>query len=164
MYDICNSQSDDSHEIFADHFSDWFEPGTQLARGKGNGMSVMSRRSSRRKNLHQKLVMSQMNTKRAAKLDMDDRAKIVQYFTRPVNGAGDVSGAVESVRIEEMFGKCWAIPNQGPALPTVITVQAPAGIGKTSMLKYMCMKWGCQELWSENFDVLLFVECRTLNR
>ena len=41
--------------------------------------------------------MSQMNTKRAAKLDMDDRAKIVQYFTRPVNGAGDVAGAVESV-------------------------------------------------------------------
>ena len=28
----------------------------------------MNRRSSRRKNLHQKLVMSQMNTKRAAKL------------------------------------------------------------------------------------------------
>ena len=47
---------------------------------------------------------------------------------------------------------------QGPSLPTVITVQAPAGIGKTSMLKYMCMKWGCQELWTENFDVLLFVE------
>ena len=108
--------------------------------------------------------MSQMNTKRAAKLDMDDRAKIIQYFTRPVNGAGDISGAVESVRIEEMFGKCWAVPCQGPSLPTIITVQAPAGIGKTSMLKYMCMKWGCQELWSENFDILLFVECRTLNR
>ena len=26
------------------------------------------------------------------------------------------------------------------------------------------MKWGCQELWTDNFDVLLFVECRTLNR
>ena len=73
-------------------------------------------------------------------------------------------GAVESVRIEEMFGKCWSIPCPGPSLPTVITVQAPAGIGKTSMLKYMCMKWGCQELWTDNFDVLLFVECRTLNR
>ena len=33
-----------------------------------------------------------MSTKKAAKLDMDDRAKIVQYFTRPVNGAGDISG------------------------------------------------------------------------
>ena len=63
-----------------------------------------------------------------------------------------------------MFGKCWSIPCPGPSLPTVITVQAPAGIGKTSMLKYMCMKWGCQELWTDNFDVLLFVECRTLNR
>ena len=41
-----------------------------------------NRRSTRRKNLHQKLVMSQMNAKKAAKLDMDDRAKIVQYFQR----------------------------------------------------------------------------------
>lgn len=105
-----------------------------------------------------------MSTKKAAKLDMDDRAKIVQYFTRPVNGAGDIAGAVESVRIEDMFGRCWSVPSPGPSLPTVITVQAPAGIGKTSMLKYMCMKWGCQELWTDNFDVLLFVECRTLNR
>jgi hypothetical protein len=32
------------------------------------------------------------------------------------------------------------------------------------MLKYMCMKWGCDELWAENFDVLIFIECRTLNR
>ena len=140
-----------------------------MARGKSGGggsnnNKELTRRQSRRKNLHQKLVMSQMNTKRAAKLDMDDRAKIIQYFTRPVNGAGDIAGAVESVRIEEMFGRCWAVPCQGPSLPTIITVQAPAGIGKTSMLKYMCMKWGCQELWTENFDILLFVECRTLNR
>jgi len=147
---------------YRDNFSDWFEPGTQLAQGKNNN-NTMNRRSNRRKNLHQKLVMSQMSTKRAAKLDMDDRAKIVQYFTRPVNGAGDIS-PVQSVRIEEMFGKCWSVPSKGPSLPTIITVQAPAGIGKTSMLKYMCMKWGCQELWTDNFDVLLFVECRTLNR
>ena len=98
--------------LFADHFSDWFEPGTQLARGANGKTATIARRNKRRKNLHQKLVMSQMNTKRAAKLDMDDRAKIVQYFTRPVNGAGDVAGAVESVRIEEMFGKCWAVPCQ----------------------------------------------------
>ena len=32
------------------------------------------------------------------------------------------------------------------------------------MLKYMCMKWGCEELWADNFDVLIFIECRTLNR
>jgi hypothetical protein len=29
-----------------------------------------------------------------------------------------------------MFGKCWSIPNPGPPLPTIITVQAPAGIGQ----------------------------------
>ena len=34
----------------------------------------------RKKELHQKLVMSKMNAKKAAKLDMDDRAKILQYF------------------------------------------------------------------------------------
>ena len=45
-----------------------------------------------------------------------------------------------------------------------LTFQAPAGIGKSSMLKYMCMKWGGNELWGSNFDVLIFVECRTLNR
>ena len=32
-----------------------------------------------------------MNAKKAAKLDMDDRAKILQYFTRPVNASGDVA-------------------------------------------------------------------------
>ena len=68
--------------ICREHFSDWFEPIT--------GRETMSRRSSRRKKLHQKLVMSKMSAKKAAKLDMDDRAKIMQYFSRPVRGAGDV--------------------------------------------------------------------------
>ena len=36
--------------------------------------------------------MSKMNAKKAAKLDMDDRAKISQYFSRPVGGAGDIAG------------------------------------------------------------------------
>ena len=101
-----------------------------------------------------------MNTKKAAKLDMDDRAKIMHYFSKP---GGDLN-SMESVRIEDMFGTCWSVPRAMPPLPTVITVQAPAGIGKSSMLKYMCMKWGCNELWNSNFDVLVFVECRTLNR
>lgn len=140
---------------YREYFSDWFEPGSQMSRVENN----IRRRSSRKKNLHQKLVLSQMNTKKATKLDMDDRAKIIQYFSKP----GDIN-AVESVKIEDMFGTCWSVPQACPPLPTVITVQAPAGIGKSSMLKYMCMKWGCSELWSSNFDVLIFVECRTLNR
>jgi hypothetical protein len=49
---------------------------------KRDKICYFNRRSTRRKNLHQKLVMSQMNAKKAAKLDMDDRAKIVQYFQR----------------------------------------------------------------------------------
>ena len=140
---------------YREYFSDWFEPGTQISR-----MDGLKRRSSRKKNLHQKLVLSQMNTKKAAKLDMDDRAKIMHYFSKPMNG----DGILESVRIEDMFGTCWSVPRACPPLPTVITVQAPAGIGKSSMLKYMCMKWGCHELWNSNFDALVFVECRTLNR
>lgn len=40
------------------------------------------RRSSRKKNLHQKLVLSQMNTKKAAKLDMDDRAKVKKHLVQ----------------------------------------------------------------------------------
>ena len=47
---------------FSDHFSDWFEPGTQLA--QGNKSNTMNRRSNRRKNLHQKLgkVSNNMST------------------------------------------------------------------------------------------------------
>ena len=39
--------------------------------------------------------MSKMNAKKAAKLDMDDRAKISQYFSRPVGGAGDIAGIIK---------------------------------------------------------------------
>ena len=31
------------------------------------------------------------------------------------------------------------------------------------MLKYMCLQWSEGELWAENFDILIFIECRTLN-
>ncbi len=48
---------------------------------------------------------------------------------RPIKASGDIAGPVERVKIEDMFGKCWSIPNPGPPLPTIITVQAPAGIG-----------------------------------
>ena len=42
--------------------------------------------------------MSKMSAKKAAKLDMDDRAKIMQYFSRPVRGAGDV-GKITSANL-----------------------------------------------------------------
>ena len=65
-----------------------------------------------------------MNTKKATKLDMDDRAKIIQYFSKANNyGLGNGESALESVRIEDMFGTCWSVPRAPPALPTVITVQ-----------------------------------------
>ena len=65
-----------------------------------------------------------MNTKKATKLDMDDRAKIIQYFSKANNyGLGNGENALESVRIEDMFGTCWSVPMALPALPTVITVQ-----------------------------------------
>ncbi len=67
---------------YREFFSDWFEPGSQLVRCSADGTagSAFRRRSSRKKNLHQKLVLSQMNTKKAAKLDMDDRAKMIQVL------------------------------------------------------------------------------------
>ena len=69
-------------------------------------------------------VMFQMNTKKATKLDMDDRAKIIQYFSKANNyGLGSGESALESVKIEDMFGTCWSVPRAPPALPTVITVQ-----------------------------------------
>lgn len=137
--------------FYREYYSEWFEPGSAVGRNR--------HRSSRRKKLHQKLVLSQMNTQVATKLDMDDRAKMLQFFRRPRD-----RNQIESIKIEDMFHSCWAIPKELPSLSTVITVQAPAGIGKSSMLKYMCMKWGCDELWKAYFDYLVFVECRTLNR
>ena len=65
-----------------------------------------------------------MNTKKATKLDMDDRAKIIQYFSKANNyGLGNGESALESVKIEDMFGTCWSVPCAPPALPTIITVQ-----------------------------------------
>ena len=106
--------------------------------------------------MHQKLVVSTNNGKKAAKLDMDDRAKMMQYFSK-------ANDDTKTISIHDLFSHSWQIPMTGPRVPTVITVQAPAGIGKSSMLKYMCLQWSEGLLWSENFDILIFIECRTLN-
>ena len=31
------------------------------------------------------------------------------------------------------------------------------------MLKYMCLQWSARQLWTDSFDILIFIECRTLN-
>ena len=171
--EVVEEMTDILKRYYQDNFSDWFQPGSI---DNKRGESVQ-RRSSRKKNLHQKLVLSQYASatgnnsgsysrkfSSAIKLDMDDRAKMIQYFSNKSDK--DDNECDPGIRIEDMFigSQCWSVPRVGPSIPTVITVQAPAGIGKSSMLKYMCMKWGCEELWNSNFDVLIFVECRTLNR
>ncbi|CAB4065157.1 unnamed protein product [Lepeophtheirus salmonis] len=171
--EMTEEMTDILKRYYRDNFCDWFQPGTIVDGNKTSQSLAVYRRSSRKKSLHQKLVLSQYasspsskQTKgfsSAIKLDMDDRAKMIQYFSTKENGK---SSKEMSVKIEDMFvgARCWSLPRPGPSVPTIITVQAPAGIGKSSMLKYMCMKWGCQELWNSNFDVIAFVECRTLNR
>jgi len=136
-------------EFFKDEYSTWYEP-------SGKKDRTHSRRKSSTRSLHQKLVVSKNNIRKATKLDMDDRAKMLQYFTR----SNDENGYI---KVEELFTKSWRIPLSGMRTPTVITVQAPAGIGKSSMLKYMCHKWSNSEMWQDNFDLLIFIECRTLN-
>ena len=49
-----------------------------LSKNKTNNF----RRKSSTRSLHQKLVVSKNNIRKATKLDMDDRAKMLQYFTR----------------------------------------------------------------------------------
>ena len=136
-------------EQFVQEFSEWYEPGT--AKRKGH-----SRRKSSTRSLHQKLVVSKNNVKKATKIDMDDRAKMLQYFSKANDDTKNIS-------IHDLFENSWQIPMLGPRVPTVITVQAPAGIGKSSMLKYMCLQWSEGLLWTDNFDILIFIECRTLN-
>ena len=136
-------------EQFAAEFSEWHNPNNNPKKGH-------SRRKSSTRSLHQKLVVSTNNGKKAAKLDMDDRAKMLQYFSKANDDTKNIS-------IHDLFENSWQIPMVGPRLPTVITVQAPAGIGKSSMLKYMCLQWSEGLLWTDNFDILIFIECRTLN-
>jgi len=136
-------------EQFVQEFSEWYEPGTTKRKGH-------NRRKSSTRSLHQKLVVSKNNVKKATKIDMDDRAKMLQYFSK-------ANDDTKTICIHDMFHMSWQLPMSGPRLPTVVTVQAPAGIGKSSMLKYMCLQWSEGDLWSDNFDILIFIECRTLN-
>lgn len=136
-------------EQFEEEFCDWYEP------GKGK-KKTHSRRKSSTRSLHQKLVVSKNNVKKATKIDMDDRAKMLQYFSKSNDDSKNIS-------IHDLFKFSWRVPMAGPRIPSVVTVQAPAGIGKSSMLKYMCLKWSEKELWADNFDILIFIECRTLN-
>ena len=136
-------------EQFVQEFSEWYDPGT--AKRKGH-----SRRKSSTRSLHQKLVVSKNNVKKATKIDMDDRAKMLQYFSK-------ANDDTKTISIHDLFHNSWRVPMAGPRVPTMVTVQAPAGIGKSSMLKYMCLQWSEGELWADNFDILIFIECRTLN-
>ena len=136
-------------EQFVQEFSEWYDPGT--AKRKGH-----SRRKSSTRSLHQKLVVSKNNVKKATKIDMDDRAKMLQYFPK-------ANDDTKTISIHDLFHNSWRVPMAGPRVPTMVTVQAPAGIGKSSMLKYMCLQWSEGELWADNFDILIFIECRTLN-
>ena len=47
------------------------------------------------------------NTKKAARIDMDDRAKMLQYFAKSNDDSANVS-------IEELFQRSWRIPMAGP--------------------------------------------------
>ena len=47
------------------------------------------------------------NTKKAARIDMDDRAKMLQYFAKSNDDSANVS-------IEELFQRSWRLPMAGP--------------------------------------------------
>ena len=133
------------------------KPATPRYEPSNEKRKTHNRRKSSSRSLHQKLVVStSTNAKKAARIDMDDRAKMLQYFAKSNDDTANVS-------IEELFRGSWRVPMVGPRLPCVVTIQAPAGIGKSSMLKYMCLKWSARELWAESFEILIFIECRTLN-
>ena len=100
-------------EQFVQEFSEWYEPGT--AKRKGH-----SRRKSSTRSLHQKLVVSKNNAKKATKIDMDDRAKMLQYFSK-------ANDDTKTISIHDLFHSSWRLPMSGPRVPTVVTVQAPAG-------------------------------------
>ena len=88
-------------EQFEEDFCDWFEP------GKGGDKKTHRRRKSSTRSLHQKLVVSKNNVKKATKIDMDDRAKMLQYFAKSNDDSANVS-------IEELFQRSWRLPMAGP--------------------------------------------------
>ena len=52
-------------------------------------------------------VSTSTNTKKAARIDMDDRAKMLQYFAKSNDDSANVS-------IEELFQRSWRLPMAGP--------------------------------------------------
>ena len=80
-----------------------------------------NRRKSSTRSLHQKLVISKNNVKKATKVDMDDRAKMLQYFSK-------ANDDTKTISIHDMFFQSWQVPMLGPRTPTVVTVQAMMNI------------------------------------
>ena len=52
---------------------------------------------------------------------MDDRAKMLQYFSKP-------NDDTKTISIHDMFFQSWQVPMLGPRTPTVVTVQAMMNI------------------------------------
>jgi hypothetical protein len=71
-------------EQFEEEFCDWYEP------GKGK-KKTHSRRKSSTRSLHQKLVVSKNNVKKETKIDMEDRAKMLQYFSNSNDDSQNIS-------------------------------------------------------------------------
>ena len=77
-------------EQFEEEFCDWYEP------GKGK-KKTHSRRKSSTRSLHQKLVVSKNNVKKATEIKMDERAK---YLSKSNDDSKNIS-------IHDLFNFSW---------------------------------------------------------